>query len=64
MLLKFNFLGHEIGHDTVNIIHSKMNAIHKLLSSTGKVALRNFIGAFNFCAKFFEKVHIILKPFT
>ena len=63
MLLKFKFLGHEIGYITIKPIHSKIAAIHKILSPTGKVALMNFIGALNFYTNFFEKLHIKLKPF-
>ena len=44
-------------------IHSKIAAIHKIPSPTGKVALMSFIGALNFYTKFIEKLHINLKPF-
>ena len=63
MLLKVNFLGHEIGYNTIKPIHSKPAAIHKIPSPTGKVALMNFIGALNFYTKFIEKLHINLKAF-
>ena len=63
MLLKFKFLGHETGYNTIKPIHSKIAAIHKIPSPTGKVALMNFIGALNFYTKFIEKLHINLKPF-
>ena len=63
MLLKVKFLGHEIGSNTVKPIHSKIAAIYKILSPTGKVALLSFIGALNFYTKFIEKLHINLKPF-
>ena len=45
MLLKVKFLGHEIGYNTIKPIHSKITAIHKIPSPTGKVALMSFIGA-------------------
>ena len=64
MLLKVKFLGHEIGYNTIKPIHSKIAAIHKIPSPTGKVALMSFIGALNFYTKFIEKLHINLKPFT
>ena len=48
MLLKVNFLGHEIGYNTIKRIPSKVAAIHKLPSPTGKIALISFIGALNF----------------
>ena len=63
MLLKVKFLGHEIGYNTIKPIHSKIAAIHKIPSPTGKVALMSFIGALNFYSKFIEKLHINLKPF-
>ena len=63
MLLKVKFLGHEIGYNTIEPIHSKIAAIHKIPSPTGKVALMSFIGALNFYTKFIEKLHNNLKPF-
>ena len=63
MLLTVKFLGHEIGYNAIKSIHSKIAAIHKIPSPTGKVALMSFIGALNFYTKLFEKVHINLKPF-
>ena len=64
MLLNVQFLGLEIGYNTIEPIHSKIAAIHKIPSPTGKVALMSFIGALNFYTKFFEKLHINLHPFT
>ena len=63
MLLKVKFLGHEIGYNTIKPIHSKIAAIHKIPSPTGKVALMSFIGALNFYTKCIKKLHINLKPF-
>ena len=63
MLLKVEFLGHEIGCKTIKPIHSKNDAIHKILPPTGKVVLMRFIGALNFYTKFIETLHINLKPF-
>ena len=63
MLLKVKFLGHEIGYNTMKPIHSKITAIHKIPSPTGKVALMSFIGALNFYTKFIEKLRFTLKPF-
>ena len=54
MLLNVKFLGHEIGYNTIKPIHSKFAAIHKIPSSTGRVALMSFIGALNFYTKFIE----------
>ena len=63
MLLKVKFLGHEIGYNTIEPIHSKIAAVQKIPSPTGKVALISFIGALNFHTIFIEKLHINLKPF-
>ena len=63
MLLKDKFLGQEIGYNTIKPIHSKIAAIHKIPSPTGKVALMSFIGALNFYTKHIEKLHINSKPF-
>ena len=63
MFLKVKFLGHEIGYNTIKPIHSKIAAIHKIPSPTGKVNLMCFIGALNFYPKFIKKLHISLKPF-
>ena len=62
-LLKVKFLGHEFGYNTIKPIHSKLAAIHKIPSPTGKVALMSLIGALNFYTKFLEKLHINLKAF-
>ena len=64
MFLKVEFLGHEIGYKTIKPIYSKVDAIHKILSPTSKVALMSFIGGRNFYTKFIEKLHINLKPFN
>ena len=63
MLLKVKILGYEIGYNTIKPIHSKIAAVHKIPSPTGKIAPMSFIGALNFYTKFFEKLHINLKPF-
>ena len=63
MLLKDKFLGHEIGYNTIEPIDSKIAAIHKILSPTGKIAVLSFFGALNFYTKFKEKLQIKLKPF-
>ena len=52
----------------LNQFHSKIAAIHKIPSPTGKVALMSFIGALSFYTKFIEKLHIkpqtVLRSFT
>ena len=63
MLLEVKFLGHEIGYITIKPIHSKIAAIHKILSPTGNIDLLSFIGALNFYTKFIEKLHFNPKPF-
>ena len=64
MLLKVKFLGHGIGYNTIKPIHSKIAAIYKIPSPTGKVALMSFIGALNFYTKFIEKLNNNLNCFT
>ena len=56
MLLKVKILGHEIGYNTIKLIHSKIAAFHKNPSPTGKVALMSFIGSLNFNTKLIEKL--------
>ena len=63
VLLEVRFLGHEIGHNTIKHIHSKIAAIHKIHSRTGKVALMCSIRAPYIYTKFIEKLHTNLKPF-
>ena len=63
MLLKVKFPGLEIGYNTIKPIHSKIAAIHKLPSPTGKIVLMSFIGAPNLYTEFIEKLQIVLKPF-
>ena len=63
MLRNVKFLGHKIGYNTIEPIHSKIAAVHKIPSPTGKTALMSFIGALNFYTNFIEKLHINLKPF-
>ena len=62
LLLEVKFLGHEIGYNTIKPIPSKIAAIHKIPSSTGKVTLMSFIGALIFYTEFIEKLHFNLKP--
>ena len=61
MLLKVKFLGHEIGYNTIKPIHSKIAAIHKIPSPTGKVALMSFTK--DFYTNIIGNLHFNLKPF-
>ena len=63
MLLKVKLLGHENGYNTIKPILSKIAAIHKIPSPTGKVALMRFIGELNFYTKFIEKLYLNFKRF-
>ena len=63
MLLKVKFLGHDIGYNIIKPILSKIAAIQKILSPTGKGALMSLVAALNFYTKFIKKLHINLKPF-
>ena len=62
MLLKVEFLGHEIGNTTIKPIPSKMEAIKKIPSPKDKKDVMQFLGSVNFYSKFIEKLHINLKP--
>ena len=42
MLLKVNFIGYEIGYNTIKPTHSKVDATHKIHSPTSKVAPYEF----------------------
>ena len=46
-------LAPELVYNTIKPIHSKIAAIHKIPSPTGKVALMSFIGAL----KFLHQIH-------
>ena len=48
MLPKVEFLGHEIGYNTIKPIYSKVDAFHKFPSPTSTVARISFIGALSF----------------
>ena len=63
ILLTVIFLGHEIGHNTIKRISSKVDGIHQLKTPTSKTELMYFIGSMNFYSKFINKLHISLKPF-
>ena len=62
MLLNVEFLGHEIGNNTIKSIPSKIDAIKRILSSKVKKDVMQFLGSVNFYSKFIEKLHINLKP--
>ena len=62
-LLTVKFLEHEIGHNTIKPISSKVDGIHKLKTSTFKTEIMRFIGSMNVYSKFINKQHISLKPF-
>ena len=62
MLLKVKFLGHEIGNNTIKPIPSKIEAIKRIPFPKEKKDNMQFLGSVNFYSKFFEKLHINLKP--
>ena len=59
MLLKVNFLGHEIGKNTIKPIPSKIEAIKKIPSRKDKKDVMQFSGSVNFNFKFIEKLQKI-----
>ena len=64
MLFKGKFLGNKIGYNTIKPIHSKLAAIHKVLSHNGKVGLMNFIGAHTFSPKLLKNYILTSNHFT
>ena len=64
MLLQVKVLGHEIGYKTNKPIHSKIAAIHKIPSPSGKVALMSFSSALNFYTEFKERSLFITNHLT
>ena len=64
MLLKVKFFGYEIDYNTIKPIHSKIAAIHKIPSPTGKVALMSFIGALNFTPNLLKNYILTSNRFT
>ena len=62
MLLKVNFLGHEMGNNTMKPIPSKIEAIKRIPSPKEKKDVIQFLGSVNFYSKVIEKLHMNLKP--
>ena len=62
MLLKVNFLGHEMESNTIKPIPSKIEAIKRYTLPKEKKDVMQFLGSVNFYSKFEEKLHINLKP--
>ena len=62
MHLKVEFLGHEIGNNTIKPIPSKIDAIKRIPSPKEKKDVMQFLGSVNFFSKFIGKLHINLKP--
>ena len=58
-----NFLGHEIGHNTIKPISSNVNGIHKIKTPTSKTEVMQFFGSMNFYSNFINKLQISLKHF-
>ena len=61
ILLTVKFLGHEIGHNTIKPISSKVDGVHKLKTPTSKTELMRFIGSMNFSSKLINKLYISMK---
>ena len=62
MLLKVNFVRHEIGNNTNKSIPSKREAIKRISSPKEKKDVMQFLRSVNFYSKFVKKLHINLKP--
>ena len=63
VLLTVDFLGHEIGNNTIKPISSKIDGIHQLKTPTSKPELMQFIGSMIFYSEFINKLHISPKSF-
>ena len=63
MLLKVEFLGHEIGKKTIKPIPFKVEAIKKIPSPEEKRDVMQLLGSVNFHSKIVEKLHVILNPY-
>ena len=62
MLPKLEFLGHEIGNNTIEPIPSKNEAIKRNPSPKEKKYVMQILGSVNFYSNFIDKLHINLKP--
>ena len=61
MLLAVNYLGHEIGFNTIKPVQSNIAANHKHFSLTTKIELMSSIGTKNFYLKLIDKLHDNIK---
>ena len=61
MVLTVKYLDHEMRFNTKKLIHSKIAAIHKVLSPTTKSELLKFIRSMSFNSNIFDKFHVNLK---
>ena len=61
-LLTLKCLGHEIGFITFRPNQSKIAAIRIILSPFAKSELMSFLRWMNFYSKFFDKLHVEMKP--
>ena len=62
MLRKVKFLGHEIGHNTIKPLPSKIEATKTTPLPKEKKHVMQFLGSVNFYSKFVGKLHVYLKP--
>ena len=62
MLLSVKNLYHESSLNTSKQLQFKTVALHQNPSPTAKIELRKFIGSRNFYSKFFDKLHVNVKP--
>ena len=62
ILITVKCFGHEIGHNTIRLIFSKVDGIHKLKTPTSKTELMRFIGSMNFYSKFLTNYIFLSKP--
>ena len=61
MLLKVNFLGHEIGNNTIRPIPLNIETIERIPSPKDERDVMQFLGSVNSHSKFVEKLHVNRK---
>ena len=60
---RVKFLGHIIEKNTITPLKSRTDAIQKLLPSTNKKKIQEFLGMLNFLSKYVYKMQLYLGPF-
>ena len=62
-LIRVKFLGHIIERNTITLLKSRIDAIHKLEQPSNKKKTQEFLGMLNFLGKYVYKMLLYLRPF-